>query len=174
MHLPDAQAMREFVSGLSVGSRRNRFHGSVSSVSPALLQMLISADGEAHAAWIACIWGEHGEEIVGEAVWVLTDPQRRSAELAISVRDDWHGTGVADSLMLTLLQAARDMSICELYGDVLKGNARMLAFMRRHGMEPGIFDPPEDGGLVRVGCQFQRAATLPDESWWTRFSSRWL
>jgi len=162
VHLPDAQAMREFLSGLSAGARRNRFHGAVNGVSPALLQRLISADGERHAAWVACVWGEHGEEIIGEAVWYLVNAESGSAEFAISVRDDWHGTGVADDLMRTLVQAARDSAIRELYGDVLNANARMLAFMRRHGMEPGICEPSEDAGLVRVGCIFPQAASESD------------
>lgn len=179
VHLPDAQAMREFLTGLSAGSRRNRFHGAVNGVSPSLLLRLISADGERHAAWVACIWGEHGEEIIGEAVWFLVEPEQGTAELAISVRDDWHGTGVADDLMHTLVQAAKDCGVRELYGDVLDANARMLAFMRRHGMHPGVCEPPEDGGVVRVGCLFASpppspvGSTLQRRGWRDRLASLW-
>lgn len=181
VHLPDAQAMREFLSGLSGASRRNRFHGAVNGVSPSLLQRLVSADGESHAAWVACVWGTNGEEIIGEAVWYVVDAQRGIAELAISVSDAWHGQGVADTLMRTLLQAARESGLRELYGDVLHANARMLAFMRRHGMLAGVCDPPDDASIVRVGCLFespQPAARTPararrGRNWWTRLTSLW-
>lgn len=179
VHLPDAQAMQEFLLGLSGASRRYRFHGAVNGVSPSLLRRLVDADGERHAAWVACVWGANGEEIVGEAVWYVVDEERASAELAISVSDAWHGQGVADELMRTLVRAARESGLRELYGDVLDANGRMLAFMRRHGMEPGVCDPPDDADIVRLGCLFASAQSVPDglatrhESWWARLLSRW-
>lgn len=179
VHLPDAQAMKEFLLRLSGASRRSRFHGVVNDVSPSLLRRLVDADGEQHAAWVACVWGPHGEEIVGEAVWYLAEPAQRTAELAISVRDDWQGQGVADELMRTLIASARDSELRELYGDVLEANARMLAFMRRHGMHPGICEAPADPGVVRVGCLFAPPVTPngtrrpPRRNWRDRLSSLW-
>ena len=154
VHLPDAQAMHEFLSGLSGTSRRNRFHGAVNSVSPSLLRRLVTTDRVRNAAWVACVWGKNGEEIVGEAVWHLVDPERGVAELAISVGDAWQGKGVADALMRTLIKAAREAGIRELYGDVLNANVRMLKFMMRHGMEPGVCEPAEDPSVTRIGCLF--------------------
>ena len=165
--------------GLSGASRRNRFHGVVNGVSPSLLHRLVSADGERHAAWVACVWGINGEEIVGEAVWYVVDPDRGMAELAISVSDAWQGQGVADALMRTLLQAARESGLRELYGDVLNANTRMLAFLRRHGMQPGVCESPKDAGLMRVGCLFQMPQQLPSardtvrRRWLARVTSFW-
>ncbi len=179
VHLPDAQAMQAFLSGLSGASRRNRFHGAVNGVSPSLLRRLVDADGERHAAWVACIWGVNGEEIIGEAVWYLVEPERGVAEFAISVSDLWHGRGVADALMNRLMQAAREAGLSALYGDVLDANARMLAFMRRHEMHPGICDPSDEPGIVRVGCLFDsqppepRAWPKSPRDWWERLMSRW-
>ena len=179
VHLPDAQAMKEFVLRLSGASRRNRFHAVVNDVSPTLLRRLVDGDGERHVAWVACVWGPNGEEIVGEAVWYLVEPDQRTGELAISVRDDWQGQGVADELMRTLIASARDAELRELYGDVLNANARMLAFMRRHGMHPGICEAPVDPGVVRVGCLLDLPPALPGDrqavrrSWLFRLSSLW-
>ena len=179
VHLPDSQAMKEFVLRLSGASRRSRFHGVINDVSPALLRRLVDADEERHAAWVACVWGPNGEEIVGEAVWYLVEPNQRIGELAISVRDDWQGQGVADELMRTLIASARDAELRELYGDVLDANARMLAFMRRHGMHPGICEAPADPGVVRVGCLFNLPPASPGNrkaarrSWLDRLSSLW-
>jgi acetyltransferase len=179
VHLPDAQAMQEFLLGLSGASRRYRFHGAVNGVSPSLLRRLVDADGEQHAAWVACVWGANGEEIVGEAVWYVVDAGRGSAEMAISVSDAWHGRGVADELMRTLVKAARESGLRELYGDVFNANGRMLAFMHRHGMQPGVCDPPDDADIVRLGCLFEPAQAVPGarttrrERWLARLTSHW-
>lgn len=152
VRMEDAQTMQGFLSGLSVTSRRNRFHGGVSGASPKLVAYLVNADGIRHAAWVACTWGANGEEIVGEAGWFVVDPEGGSAELALSVLDGWHGSGVAGRLMTTLMAGARDAGLRRLYGDVLDANLRMLAFMRKHGLEPG-FDEPPDRGVERVSCE---------------------
>jgi len=150
--------MHEFLLRLSRASRSSRFHGAVNDVSPSFLRRLVSADGERQAAWVACVWGPNGEEIVGEAVWYVVEVEHGSAEFAISVRDDWQGQGVADQLMSMLVRAARQAQLRQLYGDVMQSNARMLAFLRRHGMEPLFSDPPPEPGVTRIGCSFE----LPD------------
>lgn len=156
VRLEDAQTMRRFLLELSVPSRRNRFHGGVSAASAKLVDDLVTADGTQHAAWVACIWGANGEEIVGEATWFLVDPVRGSAELALSVLDGWQGSGVASRLMSTLIAGAREAGVRHLYGDVLDVNKRMLAFMKKHGLEPG-FDAPPDRGVERVSCQLTQS-----------------
>ncbi|NMM85761.1 hypothetical protein B2J88_15530 [Rhodococcus sp. SRB_17] len=148
----DAQTMQGFLLGLSVPSRRNRFHGGINGAPPKLVAYLVNADGIRHAAWVACIWGAHGEEIIGEAGWFVVDPERGSAELALSVLDGWQGSGVASQLMTTLMDSARGAGLRHLYGDVLDVNGRMLAFMRKHGLEAG-FDEPPDRGVERVSCE---------------------
>lgn len=171
--------MQEFLLRLSGASRRSRFHGVVNVVSPSLLRRLVDADGERHAAWVGCVWGPNGEEIVGEAVWYLVDPTERIGELAISVRDDWQGQGVANELMRMLMASAEKAELRELYGDVLEANARMLAFMRRHGMHPGICEAPADPGVVRVGRLFNVSPAVPGSpkaarrTWLERLSSLW-
>lgn len=152
VRLEDAQTMRGFLLGLSAPSRRNRFHGSVNGASPKLIAYLVDADGTRHAAWVACIWGPDGEEIIGEAGWFVVDAERGSAELALSVLDGWQGSGVASRLMSTIMVGARDAGLRHLYGDVLDVNLRMLAFMRKHGLEAGFDDSP-DRGVERVSCQ---------------------
>lgn len=154
VRIEDAQTMTGFVSGLSAKSRRNRFHAVVSA-SPKLVGYLVTADGVRHAAWVACIWGANGEEIIGEAGWYVVDAERGSAELALSVLDSWQGSGVANRLMAVLMQGAREAGLRHIYGDVLDANARMLAFMRRHGLEPG-YDEPPDAGVERVSCDLTR------------------
>jgi RimJ/RimL family protein N-acetyltransferase len=149
----DAQTMRGFLMGLSPRSRRERFHAAINGDSPQLVGYLVSADGERHAGWVACVWSSNGEQIVGEAGWSVVDHETQSAELALSVLDTWRGSGVANRLMDALMTGARQAGLRHIYGDVWDANARMLAFMRRHGLEEGWDEPPEPG-IVRVSCRF--------------------
>ena len=76
VHPQDAQTMRIFLMGLSAKSRRERFHAAVSGDSPKLVGDLVSADGERHAGWAACVWGPHGEEISARPVGTWSTPNR--------------------------------------------------------------------------------------------------
>jgi acetyltransferase len=146
----DEQCMRGFVQQLSSASRRNRFHGAVSAESPQLLDSLLGDDSELHGAWVACIWGPNGEQIVGEGGWHVVDTRQRRAELGLSVLDSWQGSGVAHILMARLIEGARDAGVKEIYGDVLESNERMLSFMQKHGMQQGADWPWDSGGAVRM------------------------
>lgn len=145
----DEQCMRGFVQELSGASRRNRFHGAVSADAPRLVDSLLG-DDELHAAWVACIWGPNGEQIVGEGGWHMVDARQRRAELGLSVLDSWQGSGMAQVLMAKLIEGARQAGVREIYGDVLDSNERMLAFMQKHGMQPSADWPWDSGGAVRM------------------------
>lgn len=172
VHLADAQAMHEFLLRLSRASRHSRFHGAVNDVSPSFLRRLVSADGESHAAWVACVWGADGEEIVGEGVWSVVALEHDNAEFAISVRDDWQGRGVADALMRALVDGARQCGLRQIYGDVMQSNARMLAFLGKHGMSEQYSEPGPEPGVARIGCMFDRtSASATQPSWLARLKS---
>jgi GNAT superfamily N-acetyltransferase len=146
----DEQCMRGFVHQLSSTSRRNRFHGAVNADAPELMGALLGEGGALHAAWVACTWGAHGEQIVGEGGWHVVDRKLRRAEMGVSVLDSWQGSGVAHTLMEKLIEGARQSGVVEIYGEVLDTNARMLAFMAKHAMQPSADWPWDSGGLVRM------------------------
>jgi acetyltransferase len=130
----DAASVGAFLRGLSARSRRFRFHGAFSDFSAGMLSILCNVDGAQHQAWLAWVEGPDGATVVGEARIVMGEVGE-GAELAIAVADDWQGSGVADRLMQKILGAAEKAGVPELYGDVMDGNARMLAFMRRHSFK---------------------------------------
>jgi GNAT superfamily N-acetyltransferase len=144
----DAEAMRTFVQALSPRSRRWRFHAAIGACSDALARQLTQADGRRHVAWVACA----GDTVVGEARYAVVG-DAREAEFAIAVVDAWQGSGVAGGLFQALLDSARRVGICRLYGDVADGNARMAAFLRRHGFDVSVslWEDVEDG-VVRYEC----------------------
>lgn len=132
----DAAAVRGFLQGLCAASRRQRFHGHINPQSPTLALQLCRVDGVRHQAWLAWVGDGDHAQVVGEARFVCgADGDAGMAELAMVVADDWQGSGLADALMGQLLQAAAMAGVRRLYGEVLDGNVRMQAFLRRHGFE---------------------------------------
>lgn len=159
----DAAAISGFLQGLSAATRRLRFHGSCNPRSAALALQLCQVDGVRHQAWLA--WVGQGEDavVVGEARFVCAadaDAGPAAAELAITVADDWQGRGVADALMRQVLAAAAMAGVHYLYGDVLDGNVRMQAFMRRHGFEADLF---ARGEVLRMSRAPAAPRTAPGE-----------
>lgn len=155
----DAAAVGSFLQGLSAASRRQRFHGPCNPRSASLALGLCRVDGVRHQAWLA--WADDGDAavVVGEARFVRgSGTDADAAELAIAVADDWQGSGLADTLMTRLLQAAAAAGVERLYGDVLDTNVRMQAFMHRHGFES---DPFACGEVLRLS----RASTACRSGW---------
>ncbi len=181
VHAGDAPAMQAFVQGLDPAARRQRFHGAVNACAPGLLRHLTQADGQRHVAFVACSAGGAGgdaaQTIVGEARYFVTGGGR--AEFAITVADGQRGSGLADALLTTLLQAAQAGGLQALYGDVLNGNERMAGFMRRHGFAPDASADAEPGvtrwqhAVGRQAPRAQPARPAPASQRWARLRA-WL
>lgn len=109
----DIELERRFIEELSPEARRYRFLCGVGTPSEALLQKLTILDAEREAALIA-VTGEHGKlREVGVARFsALPD---RSAEVAVTVADDWRHRGLATLLMHRLTDIARARGIRSLF-----------------------------------------------------------
>ncbi len=109
------------------------------------LQALTRVDQRAHVAFVLTTTERGAERIVGEARYVVSC-DKETAEFAIAVAEGFRGLGLAERLMAALIGAARAAGLRWLIGEVLAGNARMLAFARRcgfaettrGGLEPGV------------------------------------
>jgi acetyltransferase len=139
LRVQDAAAFRAFVERLSPASRYARFQYVVKEASPALLRQLVVADPRSHVALAAF----DGAELVGEARYVRSG---ECGEFAIAVADGWRRRGLARRLLERLLRRARRDGLRRLEGEVLAGNAAMLAFVQRAGFD--VLPHPEDGRLV--------------------------
>jgi acetyltransferase len=141
----DAPALQAFVRAVSAVSRRLRFHMALNELTESGLQALTRVDQRAHVAFVLTTTERGTERIVGEARYVVT-PDKETAEFAIAVAEGFRGIGLAERLMAALIGAARAGGLRWLFGEVLAGNARMLAFARRcgfaettrGGLEPGV------------------------------------
>lgn len=141
----DAAALQAFVRALSPVSRRLRFHTALNELTESGLRALTRVDQRAHVAFVLTTWEHGAERIVGEARYVASC-DNETAEFAIAVAEGFRGLGLAERLMAALIRAARAARLRWLIGEVLAGNARMLAFARRcgfaestrGGLEPGV------------------------------------
>jgi acetyltransferase len=154
----DAGALQGFVRVLSPTSRRLRFHAALNELSEATLKALTCVDQRRHVAFVLTV-SEHGNErIVGEARYAVSSDQE-TAEFGIAVADAFQGLGLAERLVAALIDAARAGGVRWLVGEVLAGNSRMLAFMRRCGFAQTTRGVAP--GLVRVERSVDRSLPVP-------------
>jgi len=99
-----------------------------------------------------------GYSKLSRVVLPAPDPQPGAAELRqLYVLKDWHGAGIAATLMDWTLETARAMGAPEIYLAVFEFNHRARAFYTRYGfVEVGSFD-------FRVGDRVDR-----DRIWWRK------
>jgi RimJ/RimL family protein N-acetyltransferase len=100
-------------------------------------------------AFVATIPTSSGFDIVGAAQYVRADEADPTAcEFAITVAEDWRGSGLARQLLASLVRRARHDGYTRIEGTVIAGNAKMLALARRLGFE--THPDPDEAGVVRV------------------------
>jgi acetyltransferase len=150
----DAAALQGFVRDLSPASRRLRFHAALNELPGATLRALTCVDQRSRVAFVLTVT-EHGtERIVGEACYAVSS-DGEAAEFGIAVADAFRGLGLAERLLAALIDAARAAGLRWLVGEVLAGNARMLALVRRCGFAATTHGVAS--GLVRVERSVERS-----------------
>lgn len=165
----DADALQGFVRALSPASRRLRFHAALNELSEAALQALTCVDQRRRVAFVLTVTEDGTEQIVGEACYAVSS-DGETAEFGIAVADAFRGLGLADRLLAALIDAARAAGLRWLVGEVLAGNARMLAFVRRCGFAAttrGV-----ESGLVRVERGVDRSLPLAAAGSWADLARR--
>ena len=154
----DADRMLEFFAGLSERSRYLRFHG-FPNLGPKLVAPFVDPDWDERGALIGC----HEGRMVALANFVrLRD--RRAAEVAFTVADEFQGRGIATRLLERLAELAGDAGVEHFVAEVLPENQNMLAVFRDAGFE---LTRELDGGSVEV-----RFPIAPTEHYRERVAER--
>jgi acetyltransferase len=142
IHPGDAQMLQDLMHHLSPESRYFRFVSSIIELPATMLARFTLIDYDREMALVAVVHerveAENGlidkERIVGVSRYV-TDPDQTSCEFALVIADDYNGKGLGTRLMESIMEAARDKGLTEMYGLVLANNSTMLRLMRRLGFE---------------------------------------
>ena len=120
---------------------RLRFFTPVRGLSHVVAARLSQLDYDREMALLA----EHDGTALGVAHF-FADPDKLRAEYAIAVRSDWKGRGVGFLLMTRLIDLARQWSIGELVGEILRENNAMLQMCRELGF--ATTPDPDDPSIV--------------------------
>jgi GNAT superfamily N-acetyltransferase len=159
----DANALQNYVRGLSQSSRYRRFLGAASELSPSLLAGFTHAGEDDRFSVIAIASVDGGERIVAEARYALSADQA-SVEFGLSVDDSWQGHGIGAALMRNLECRAAALGATRLFGDTLRSNEVMMALARKSGFS--FMASPGDWRLVRFEKQIDaEPRDIPCASW---------
>jgi GNAT superfamily N-acetyltransferase len=123
-----------------------RYHGTLKSMPHNKLQMFCNVDYDTEMALVV-VRGHAGHEEIVAVGRYMTNPAKRSAEMAFVVRDDSQRKGIGSHLFHRLIEIGRQAGICEFHADVLPENSGMLKIFHRSGMNT---ETTTDDGVVRV------------------------
>ena len=161
----DADALQDYIRGLSQSSRYRRFLGAASELPPGLLAGFTHSGEDDRFSVIATIAVDGHERIVAEARYALdADADQATVEFGLSVADAWQGHGIGAALLKNLECRAAALGAGRLFGDALRSNAVMIALARKAGF--ALTPSPGDWRLVRFEKAIAaEARAIPCASW---------
>lgn len=150
----DAEALQEFIRGLSAESRYMRFVSMLRELTPRMLARYTRIDYDRELALVATVQvpnPEHRgllrEQIIGFAHY-LRHPDGRGAEYALVVGDDWQRRRLGTVLIQGLIEAAQIQGLSYIDGYVLATNRAMVRLMESLGFRNDSAE--DDPGTRRV------------------------
>ncbi len=145
----DAPEIAQAFERLSAESRYSRFMQHKRKLDPAALDRGVHPRPGLDFAFVATIPATDGIDIVGAAQYVrVKDDDPSTCEFAITVAEDWRGSGLARELLASLVRRARRDGYTRIEGAVVADNSKMLALSRKLGFKS--HPEPDDAGVVRV------------------------
>ncbi len=133
----DKNRILDAFKNLEADSIYTRFFRFKRELSDDELKMITEVDFENTVALVVTILASGGEEtIIGAGRYVLFEPPNasRSAEIAFTVEEDYHGRGLASRILRHLVHIAREKGVSQFEADVLAENKAMLAVFARSGL----------------------------------------
>jgi RimJ/RimL family protein N-acetyltransferase len=155
-----AALVAEFES-LGPESRRRRFLAPVAHLSEAMLHHLVDdVDGVDHVALVLCAETSHGVyDPVALARMVRYSDAPDAADLAVTVKDDWQGRGVATAL-LEVLMRRRPAGVARIVTEVYRDNPASLRMLQRLGPTT---EEDHGGGVCGVVVELEPLGSGRDE-----------
>ena len=134
----DKPLLEKGMAKLSPASRRLRFMSSVDNLSRSQLAYLTEIDHQSHLAWGALVAGEP----VAVGRLIRRSEASASAEIAITVVDEWQRRGVGKLLVRLLAEIGRSLGVEEFDFEALAENqaiVRLLGgFGAVHSLSQGV------------------------------------
>jgi GNAT superfamily N-acetyltransferase len=130
-HRSDQQLLRRGFARLSPESRYRRFLAPMPELTEAMARYLTEVDHHDHEAIIALV--EETGEGIGVVRYFRFTERRDTAELAVTVIDDWQRRGVGTLLLEVISARAREESITTFTALILAGNHEMIDVLKSLG-----------------------------------------
>jgi len=144
----DAELELELVKSLSERSRYLRFMNNMQTLSPKMLSRFTQIDYDREMALIATTQDADNKTIEIGVTRYTTNPDGKSCEMAIVVRDDYQHQGVASALLNSLIQHAQSKGLRKMEGEVLSENSSMLALMKQFNFK--LKTMADDRNIVQI------------------------
>ena len=145
----DAAEIVQAFERLSSESRYHRFMRHKKRLDEGALQRGVNPRPGRDCALVATIPAADGIDIVGAAQYVPADEGNdKTCEFAITVAEDWRGSGLATQLLTSLVRRARSDGYATMEGFVIAENTAMLALAR--ALEFDTEPMPGDATVLRV------------------------
>jgi GNAT superfamily N-acetyltransferase len=154
----DKALLQRSFERLSEESRYRRFLSPTPELSESMLSYLTEVDHHDHVAIVAL--DEATGEGVGVARYVRSGERPETAEVAVTVIDDWQGRGVGTLLLDVLAARAREEGISSFTALMLASNREMIELLERLGPVRIVH---REGGTVAVEAPV-RAGNIPPSS----------
>lgn len=143
----DASIEKSFVHELSPQSKYFRFMQALNELTQPMLVRFTQLDYNRELALIAALEYSGEETELGVARYVM-NPDGESCEFALVVADKWQHKGIGSHLMTSLIEAARQVGIKVMNGEILANNQNMLKLARNLGF--CIHTSADDPGIREV------------------------
>jgi RimJ/RimL family protein N-acetyltransferase len=145
----DAAEIVQAFERLSAQSRYNRFMQHTRQIDAGLLQRGVNPRPGRDYVFVATVPAPDDYDIVGAAQYQPAGPDEGdTCEFAITVAEDWRGSGLATRLLASLVRRARRDGFKTMEGWVLAENRSMLALARKLGFKSERL--ADDASVVRV------------------------
>ena len=145
----DAPEIVQAFERLTEASRYSRFMQHKRQLDAAALHRGVHPRPGLDFVFVATTPAADGIDIVGAAQYVrVDDNDPRICEFAITVADDWRGSGLAEHLLASLVRRARRDGYATMEGSVIADNRPMLKLARR--LKFVVYPEPDDATVVRV------------------------
>lgn len=128
----DGDALQNYVRGMSLQSRTNRFFGPLRELPPTELARAIGANDLDRLTLLLVTQSAETETVIGEARVALSCATREG-EFGLSLADDFRGRGLGSVLLGLIEDRAASDGIETLFGDTLIINESMIGLARARG-----------------------------------------
>jgi RimJ/RimL family protein N-acetyltransferase len=138
----DADALREFLSGLSPDTAYRRFFTGLGKMADRFVARLVCLDHARREALVAVV----GPVVIGFADYAVLAAEPDTVEFGVVIADRWQRHGIGPALTRDLLGLAAGRGARTVRAHTLAENARAATMLRRRW--PGARPAREDTLLV--------------------------